>query len=220
MLATAEERFMQIQALPPAILKRSKQIEMPVLYREAIAALERCATMDEGKYYADKADALAAWAKIYGSDEDSKAAARLKLKAYARMGQLATELRPNVVGKREKGVGYPGPHSLLHEIGLTKSSARAALKLARVDDSTMGVILDAAKTPCLSVNQLYKAGISSSWEAFGREPPGGGAFLAFCRRHKADELAKGLVGDEIKKSRAIVGELIEWLDAFEQALPK
>lgn len=75
---------MMMPSLPTSILRRAERMEMPVVYADAVKALEACATMDEAKYYSDKSEALAAWAKIYGSQEDRKAAARLKLHAYAR----------------------------------------------------------------------------------------------------------------------------------------
>lgn len=214
---------MQIQSLPPAIKNRARQLEMPVLYREAVAALERCSTMDEGKYYADKADALAAWAKIYGSDEDSKAAARLKLRAYARMGVLALELRPGNRFYEKFGVGTKkGANALLREHGLNSAQSSAALALAKMPN----VKLEKASEKAMSPHAAYRAlGVqqsrcSDSWKKFAHGGSSTGAFLSFCRNTHAKDLALGLEIDEIKKARKIVVEVWEWLDAFEQALPR
>lgn len=64
---------------------------VPVEYEAACNALAQCVDLDEAKYWSDKADALAAWAKIYRDDRISAQAKRLKLKAYRRMGELAAE---------------------------------------------------------------------------------------------------------------------------------
>lgn len=75
---------------------------VPVEYETAINALVACRSIDEAKYWSDKSDALAAWAKIYHSDKAAREAKALKLWAFRRMGQLAAELRPNY--KRVKGI--------------------------------------------------------------------------------------------------------------------
>src|ERR1700722_7297053 len=92
------------------IAKVPRTVPMPVEYVEACKALAACVTIDEAKRWADKAEALAAWAKIYRSDEASVQAARLKLHAYRRMGKLAEEIRPL---RHIGGQGYAlGPPSL------------------------------------------------------------------------------------------------------------
>lgn len=218
MLATHEVREMQIQALPAAIKRRSEQLEMPVLYREALAALERCTTMDEGKYYADKADALAAWAKIYGSDEDARAAARLKLKAYSRMGKLAEELRPIKSNGYRLGL-EPGPTTLLMEHGLSKHHAAYARRLSKLengDREKFAKVIEAAKSPSGAVLQV---GVTGSTERWGKYRQAMMSFRGYCRNNDAS-LAKSFSRDEAIKAKEMVVEVWEWLDAFEQALPK
>lgn len=211
---------MLIKSLPPAILNRSKQLEMPVLYAQACKALEACATMDEGKYYADKADALAAWAKIYGSDEDSRAAARLKLKAYARMGALAEELRPSRVSRKDgSGMEY-GARSLLMEHGLSEGQSNAARKLSSLPASEFEEILKNPVAPTTAHRRLSRPSRSENWNTFGNLPGSPTNFLSYCRRNDAGELAKGMNDDESIRARAIVREAIDWLDEFERCLPK
>lgn len=214
---------MQIQSLPPAIKRRSEQLEMPVLYREAVAALERCSTMDEGKYYADKADALAAWAKIYGSDEDSKAAARLKLRAYARMGVLAFELRPGNRSQEKFGIGSKkGANALLRDHGLNSAQASSALALARLPKTKLDVAAEKAISPHAAYRAfaVQNSRCSDAWKKFAHGGSSAGAFLSFCRNTEARHLAQALDIDEIKKARETIVEVWEWLDAFEQALPR
>lgn len=215
--ATPEVREMQIQSLPPAVQKRARQLEMPVLYREAVAALEKCATMDEAKYYSDKSDALAAWAKIYGSDEDSRAAARLKLKAYARMGQLAGELRPAhsfQAGKR--GGQLPGPVALLVEHGLKVTQANAARGLAKISSEEFEGLLDnkSIKSPNSTYRELTKKG--SEWN---RLFPRMSQFRSFCRANDPN-LSKTFSSDEAASAIRLTTEIIEWIDEFDRCIPK
>lgn len=218
MLATNEVREMQIQALPPAIQKRALQLEMPVLYREAVAALEKCATMDEAKYYSDKSDALAAWAKIYGSDEDARAAARLKLKAYSRMGKLAEELRPIKSNGYRRGL-EPGPTTLLIEHGLSRHGAGNARRLSKLeisDREKFEKVLETARSPSGACLQVGATGSTEHWGKFRQAMM---SFRGYCR-HSVPLLGGSFSSDEASKAKEMVVEVWEWLDAFEQALPK
>lgn len=204
-------------SLPPAIQNRARQLEMPVLYREAIAALERCATMDEAKYYSEKSDALAAWAKIYGSDEDSRAAARLKLKAYARMGELATELRPQQRARRSDGriMGKKnGPASLLREHGIDRGHEFVAMKLSRLPKPDFERLIEGEKVPT-----PMAAFRSSSFELpeMGTLLAAASTFRTACRK-----LSPAMFSPCITTSaqRSLFSELLEWLDELDRSLPK
>lgn len=75
---------------------------LPAEYRAACAAIAACSTINEGKYWSDKADALAAWGAIYKDDEVGRQARILKLYAFRRIGELARILRPQTA---QKGFG-------------------------------------------------------------------------------------------------------------------
>src|SRR5688572_2684465 len=99
--------------------------KLPVEYSAAITAIAVCRTIDDGKYWSDKADALAAWAKIYKDDVVAREARSLKLHAYRRIGVLAAEIRP--LKFRGRG-GAVGPNSLLVENGFSLTKARIISK--------------------------------------------------------------------------------------------
>jgi hypothetical protein len=199
---------------------------VPVEYEAAVNALQACVNIDEAKYWSDKADALAAWAKIYRSDDAGRKARQLKLHAFRRMGTLAQELRPK---KFIGGTGgmLPGPQTLLVENGLTESHAKAARVLAKASQVDFERAVNSKNPPSLSTarNILLKGkhGCSDAWTVISR---GGGSGVtlsscrSFCRRYKARDLARGLVGDEVDASRKLATEISEWLDEFLQALPK
>lgn len=128
---------------------------VPIEYEEAINALAKCLTIDEAKYWSDKSDALAAWAKIYHDVDRDVDARRLKLHAYRRMGQIANELRPRgfSYGRSEKTGSHtftgakPGPITLLVEQGLKKSAAQAATSLAKLSENRFKAISSLTKPP-------------------------------------------------------------------------
>lgn len=199
-------------------LRKIGEPKMPVQYEEAVKALDACLAIDEAKYWSDKADALAAWAKIYRNDVAGRRAKQLKLHAYRRMGALAEELRPRKFLGRNKGQ-QPGPVSLLTENGLRHSDATSATRLARISKTTFDKIVARDKPPAPTVAARTRNG-SDTWNVL--VAPGLGLIQSrsFFRRHKPSELARDLVGDEVEKAREIATECAEWLDEFLQHLPK
>lgn len=201
---------MTVVPLSAPILRRAEQIDMPVLYAQACRALEACITMDEAKYYADKSDALAAWAKIYGSDADKVAAVRLKNHAFARMGQLAQDLRP------QRLCTDKGPKSLLMEHGLSENNAQAARKLAKLNKEEIDSI---AVAPSTWSARDYHRMASGSWKVVAHSGHGSPiSFRTFCRQNDPTNLAKGISHDEAKKASVLTAELLNWLIVFQENL--
>ena len=110
-------------------ITRGRTPLVPVEYETAVKSLQACIDLNDAKYWDDKADALAAWAKIYRSDETLRKAKMLKLHAFRRMGELAGELKPL---KNDKGGRQPGAIRALTDVGLSHNSAIAARRLASV----------------------------------------------------------------------------------------
>lgn len=199
---------------------------LPVEYETAVKALAECITLDEAKYWDNKADALAAWAKIYHSSEAERKAKMLKLHAYRRMGQLAEELRPTKRGRVAGSLrNQLGARSLLVENGFTVTQAAAALGMSKVPEHVfneqlgrqspnspgrVSIISRARLNPEASkahLELLYKTNQFRS-------------FLGYCRGHSARDVASGLTAAEAAYYHKSAQEMIEWLDEFERCLPK
>jgi hypothetical protein len=110
---------------------------VPIQYEEARTNLQACMSIDDAIVWENKADALAAWAKMYHEDAAGEDARRLKLVAKDRIGKLAMELRPGGMKERvdckgRRGLSRAdGPASLLKEHGLSNGHVRQALTIAR-----------------------------------------------------------------------------------------
>jgi hypothetical protein len=195
--------------------------QLPVDYVDACKALERCQTLDETRHWDNKADALAAWARIYGHNEAARQARLLKLHAYRRMGQLAEEIRP---GARVPGVGRsPGPKSLLLEKGLSPNQADAARKLSNMDARTYDAVLSRPRPPSPVTLRNQRVKGSQAWLTFcgsGTSNDNARAFRAFCRRNLPGLLAKGMKPEEASVARTIMVEIAEWIEEFQRYLPK
>lgn len=193
---------------------------VPIEYERACKDLEACQTIDEAKYFSDKADALATWAKIYKNDKAGLAAKKLKLHAFRRMGILAGELRPNSAKKNSVGqsVKAPGPRSLLLEKGVSFNNASYARQIAMLPERefSRAMALPRPPTPSGLCRTMRREG-SSSWKLIANNLMG---FRAFCRRTLAGVTARNLEPSEISDARSIINECVEWLDEFEQHMPK
>lgn len=200
-----------------AALPESARTPMPVEYETAIKALDACTSLDETKAWNNAADALAAWAKIYNSDEAELKAKRLRLHAYRRMGQLARELRPP---GRMKGGGHrgclgklPGPNSLLQEHGLTKTEAGAANFIAQLPEEQFQRVLERPLRPTTVANHLW--GKDPVWIAFSRTAM---ALRGVLRRHPPREIqaiARMLGERQEGTLRVVAGDLRRMLRQLE-----
>lgn len=189
---------------------------VPVEYENAVKSLVLCLTLDEAKYWDNKADALAAWAKIYRDDKVGLEAKRLKLHAYRRMGQLAHAIK---IAARATPGRLPGAVAALVREGLSKPAANAASKIAKLPAADFQRIVDSPRPVSpLRVRKMLEPG-SAGYKALQDEANGLFSFRSFCRRHPPATFFD-LAPDEAVRACAAVGEIQDWLDELEQRLSK
>ena len=207
---------------PVITMKEAKQITrgrtplVPVEYEEAIKDLIACQNIDDAKYWSDKADALAAWAKMYRDDKASVEAKRLKLHAFNRMGELAKELRP----KKSAGFGkgsLPGARSMLVEKGLTYSQAAIATKLGSSSKEEFESIVNLPRPPSPSIAVNFYLGNTSKERRSLITSMA--TFKGYVLKVSARDMAKETDPRFSAQLRETAICLIEWLDEFERNLP-
>lgn len=208
-----------IQKLPTYIQEKVSTAIVPIKYVEAIKALEECRNIDDAKYFADKADALAAWAKIYKHNDAVIEAKRLKLHAYRRMGLIASELMPLRKFGGNGGTA-PGARSLLMGMGLSKFQAHSISAVTRLPEKKFLAAVDSNTPPSPSFYLSTHTGQSKSWQMLHGRGPSAGMMTSFCRKYNPKEIARGLTPSEAIKAREMALEITEWMDTFEQYLPK
>lgn len=205
---------------------------VPVEYESAVNALQACMTIDDSKYWADKADALAAWAKIYRDDEAGRKARQLKLLAFRRMGEIASELRRakplRKVGKDGRNKFYgttKGGRSALIDAGLKPDAAANALHIAKMDDANFRRAVDSPRPPGVSSLAHQQRSVSHS-EPYRRLIYGMGAggilsqLVWYCAKNDARALAKTVLPDESPRLTESITGVVEWLDEFMRCMPK
>lgn len=199
---------------------------VPAEYEAAVTALQKCQTIDDAKYWADKSDALAAWARIYRNDQAGSEAKRLKLHAYRRMGQLAEQLRPRKsIGRSPDGryVGtMPGPQSLLREHGFNSGEVSAIRRVALTDAHVFNAAVTSPDPPSPTEFMNKTRGGSAIWKVVAGQSGGASliAFRSFCRKYRARDIAKALAPDEQHKTREMAIEVGDWIDELIERLPR
>lgn len=217
-----------ISSLPHHVRSKIADAQLPLKYTEAVRALKACTSIDEAKYWTDKADALAAWAKIYRNDDAAKEARRVKLHAYRRMAEIAEEIRPTEIGSKSgRRGGKPGASSLLKEYGLSHTQAITARRVASIPNGRFNRLIGRKDPPTihqaaeLAIGQVaegYKAKRTAAYRELQRH-----SFLilaSWIKTNPAKRLAVKMNKGETAILRPKIRALIDWLDELDQYLPK
>jgi hypothetical protein len=196
-----------------AVTRKTPRPPVPVVYVDAVKALQACTTFDEARMWHNRGEALAAWARIYRQNEALTEAKRLKLHAFRRMGVIAAELRPG--GESSRG-RLPGPTSLMMEHGFKKHEATAACQLADMADSKFAKILVRPLAPTTVADVMTKR--NADWRNFAKCAH---MLRAACRNQTPTQVAaaaRQLRPRHREGAKEAVRELIEWLEQLEQRL--
>ena len=87
----------------PANLPSVGNARLPEVYANAKAALEACDKLDECQSWADRAEAMASYARQSEDDEMRKMADRIQARAVKRCGAL----NPHPAGRKKAGMLSP-----------------------------------------------------------------------------------------------------------------
>jgi hypothetical protein len=184
---------------------------VPVEYEQAVTALQACISLDETKYWDAKADALAAWARIYRNDDAGRKAKMLKIHAYRRMGLLAQELNPRRSTAATGGRGSvpgSGPRSLLLQNGLTVAQADAARVISKLPERSFNKLLKNPVSPTTARHQLRDNTVWHQMQAAAM------SLRSRCRANTPAQVVATLTDTEKANAKQLVTEITEWLDEF------
>lgn len=119
-------------------------------YDKAKAALAECERIDEVKDWADKAAALAAYAKQADDEELERNARRVRLRARRRLGELSADM-PKAVNQHDAALPTGGKSTTKREVlaaaGVSVQSAHRAEQLAAVPEDVFEEALASLSVP-------------------------------------------------------------------------
>ena len=203
---------------------------LPVSYEAAKNALSNCVTLDECQDWANKAEALASYAKQADDDTLRKLADRIQARAVRRCGELLKQFdaRPQNAAKQSEGDRtLISRQQVATDAGMSRHQQVTAVRVANVPLATFEEAVE-AEAP-LTVTKLAEIGKQSRTPAPPPEPvepaPAGfkeatafiGTIKRFsdaCERTAPELVANGVMRTEIADLRRRVGVIDRWMDRF------
>jgi hypothetical protein len=121
---------------------------MPSSYKQAKIALASCANIDECQDWANKAEALASYAKMAGDDSLRTMADRIQARAVRRMGELYKTF--NAQGQRTDQLKEGALQKLTQKevaksAGISEHQAKQAVRVANVPEEKFEAAIEAPK---------------------------------------------------------------------------
>lgn len=161
------------------------EARLPETYEAARTALSQCSSVDECQSWADKAAALASYARQAKDDQLEKMAQRIRARAIRRAGELLKQIEPGQGardGKRVDGAVSPLTRTeAARDAGMSERQQMTAVRVASVPAADFEAQIDSANPPTLS--QLASQGIQKRPEPQewlqGRSPKAFNAALHF-----------------------------------------
>lgn len=198
---------------------------LPMAYERARTALEECSQVDECKDWADKAQAIASYARQANDDGLYVMARRIQGRAVRRMGELLKPFQAtNQHEANARGGDSPSTQRQAAEsAGLSKDQEKQAVRVANVPEEEFEAVIESPSPP--SVTALSEMGRKrrnqvtelSSREGYYEATHTMGAMRRFaerCDQHAPELVAGGLNDHELAEARSLVDKLDSWLDRF------
>ena len=206
-------------------------VRLPDIYVNAKQALAECSRIDECKDWADKASALASYARQANDDTLRKMAMRIQARAVRRMGELLKERQvPSGVGRPPKngaGADTISQRGAARAVGISKRQEVTARRVANVPDDDFKAAVESKNPPPLTA--LAERGKSSRpanrvdlLDLGGRDPEefaistdGQGRLhelARFAERVDAGVVARGAMPKERQSIRRNIEIIDGWLD--------
>lgn len=148
---------------------------LPQSYEGAKRALANCVQIDECQDWADKAAALASYAKQANDDELMKMATRIRDRAIRRAGELLKQIEPGQGardGKREAGTYPPLRSEVAAQVGMSPHQAKQAVRVANVPSEDFERQVESANPPTVTAlaEQGKKPAARPVLDLQGRDP--------------------------------------------------
>jgi hypothetical protein len=207
-----------------AALPNIANAELPVAYANAKTALAKCNRLDECKEWANKAMALASYAKQADDDSLQRMALRIKARAIRRCGELLKTFKAPG-GRPSKTRAGAGPSLSQREAakgaGMSKRQEKQAVRVANVPAPVFDAVVESERPP--TVGALAEMGTTPANPP--RDAPPGFALAThaigrlkdlaiFCGEHPPDFIAAAIYDYEAAKVKDHALTIETWLAEF------
>lgn len=223
------------ESLLPANLPAVEHARLPAIYESAKAALAECSRMDECKEWANKADAMASYARQAADDTFFAYARRIKARAIQRCGELLAEIPPARGANQNIRDGADPKvtrESASAEVGISERQRKTMLRVNNVPNEQFEALVESENPP--SIEQLAEIGTQKRPEPViidhlqGRDPEDFAqatqliGMLRFLKEKKValdvEAANRGLRDLERELARVNLAEAMDWLAGVEEVL--
>lgn len=180
--------------------------QLPATYQNAKNALAECVQIDECVTWADKAAALASYAKQANDDEMMKMATRIRDRAIRRAGELLKQIEP-ATGKNNQYAQVKGEdahpfqsrQAVAESAGMSPHQAKQAVRVANVPQADFERQVESANPPTVTklAEQGKKVTPKPVIDLEGRDPQEFNRSLHFVAEF--EDYAKSLSGFDLEK---------------------
>ena len=212
-----------------------RRAQLPDTYASAKDALLKCARVDECKEWADKAAAMASYAKQAQDDSLHKMAVKIRARAIRRAGELLKAIEPKRGGDRGGPKGGRPPvgsrKNLARSAGFSSHQAKQALRLASIPPEDFESAVESSSPPTVTslasrgtqkktTSTAHLLGATSDDYHFGTHLFG--ALQRFVERSQEGTPTAAARGERgrAKDIRANATKAIKWLDRLVVAIDK
>lgn len=194
---------------------------LPATYEAAKRALEQCVALDECKMWANRAEAMASYARQANDDALLKMSMRVQARAIDRCGELVREIHP---AKNQhdvaSGGAATGRFQAARDAGLSRDQTVRALRVNNVPRDEFERLVESDDPP--TVTKLAELGTKHGADYLkGREPDDFAAatpfiglakeFLTEALEIDLDRVHRGLSEAERAEARANYQKCAQWI---------
>lgn len=122
---------------------------LPQSYESAKLALANCVRLDECQDWADKAEAIASYAKQADDPELMKMAIRIRDRAIRRMGELLKQIEPEPGTRSDLGQASTRG-AVAAEVGLSPHQVKQAIRVANVPEEDFAEQVESDHPPTIT----------------------------------------------------------------------
>jgi hypothetical protein len=205
-----------IQRIDPA------KARLPETYERAKTALSECHNIDECQDWADKAEALASYAKQADDDTLRKMADRIQARAVRRAGELLRQFQnpgartdKPTVGTLGRSNGAPQTQrEAAEQAGMSEHQETQAVRVSKIPTEVFERQVEGEDPPTVtklaSLGTEPRRGFKQATHLLGAVR----RFAEFCDTNDPEEVAAGVMSSEAQELRERVQRIDSWLDRF------
>jgi hypothetical protein len=196
---------------------------LPATYEAAKAALAECSRIDECQTWANKAEAMASYARQSEDTTLHKMADRIQARAIRRCGELLKQIEP---AKNQHGRA-PTRAQAAEDAGLSEHQRKTALRVANVsmdeferqvegdNPPTVTALADQGRKTLINLNGMKPRSFADATQGLAHLR----RLTDFAAEHDGATTASGVTPDEARLTREHIEAVRSWLNVFENELP-